>query len=59
MVRINERPKILKTPEKHLPVGEPVKHSDGSIWIRLKGKGQVYEEVSLSWIDKTAERQLN
>jgi len=51
--------KLIKTPNNRLPIGEPVEHDDGSRWIRLKGKGRVYEEVSISWLDKVIKKSLN
>jgi len=40
--------RLIKTPKKRLPIGEPIRHEDGSLSLRVKGKGQVYEEISLA-----------
>lgn len=46
---------LIKTEKAHLPVGEPIVLADGNPGLRIKGKGQVFDIISLSSLGKMLE----
>lgn len=43
---------LIKTEKVHIPIGEPVILDDGNPGLRIKGKGQVFDTISLSSLGK-------
>lgn len=46
---------LIKTENAHIPVGEPVILANGKLGLRIKGKGQVFDTISLSSLGKMLE----
>lgn len=60
--RTAHKPHLIKTPVHNIPIGEPVKTSDGHYCIRIKKpKGSEYEDLPLdcliSMVVKEADAQ--
>ncbi len=44
------RPRIVRTPVYHIPIGEPIQNDDGRLGLRMKKQGeQEFEDV---WLDQ-------
>jgi hypothetical protein len=55
---MGKQSKVLKTPTKRLPIGEPVLLVDGSLGLRIKGKGDTYENLALKTLNTMVRNSL-
>lgn len=52
---MQQKPNMIYTPNRHIPIGEAIKNHDGTLAIRIKrNSSNQYDEISLDTLCQSA-----